>query len=153
MILTQTTMLSAYSCRLLNYSTQGPKKWYVMHNHVWDSQHAKFDDDDLNSFPGIACEGHTDRQGLVYRKLLQTNRKGVTWLWKQKRRAGAHKLLAVSPSTNVHSCNFWSISAAWLSCWASLGKLWAYGSVPVRPAQCSECSWKTKQQLSLTHSP
>ena len=30
-----------------------------MHYHVWGSYHAKFDDDDFNTFQGIACEGHT----------------------------------------------------------------------------------------------
>ena len=30
-------VLSAYSCILLNYFTQGKKKRYVMHSHDWDS--------------------------------------------------------------------------------------------------------------------
>ena len=33
-----------------------------MHSHVWGSYHAKFDDDDFNSFRRIACEGHTHTQ-------------------------------------------------------------------------------------------
>ena len=35
----------------------------VMHYHVWSSNRAKLDDDDLNGFRGIACEGHTHTQG------------------------------------------------------------------------------------------
>ena len=33
-----------------------------MHSHLRGSYRAKCDDDDFNSFRGIACEGHTDRQ-------------------------------------------------------------------------------------------
>ena len=33
-----------------------------MHYHVWGGHHAKFDDDDFNTFRGIACEGQTHRK-------------------------------------------------------------------------------------------
>ena len=36
-----------------------------MHYHIWGSYHAKFGDDDFNSFLGIAGEGHTHRQTLA----------------------------------------------------------------------------------------
>ena len=38
---------------------QGQYNYHVMHSHVWGNLCAKFDDDDINSFRGIACEGHT----------------------------------------------------------------------------------------------
>ena len=38
---------------------QGQYNSHMMHSHVWGSHHAKFDDDDFNSFQGITCEGHT----------------------------------------------------------------------------------------------
>ena len=31
----------------------------MIYSHVWGSHSAKFDDDDFNSFWGIACVGHT----------------------------------------------------------------------------------------------
>ena len=47
-------------CVTLNEG-QGQYNWHVMHAHVQGSHLAKFDDVDLNSFQGIACEGHTHR--------------------------------------------------------------------------------------------
>ena len=49
---------------------QGQYNEHVMHPHAWGSHHAKFDDDDLNSFGGIACEGHrhTDTVSVLYIK-------------------------------------------------------------------------------------
>ena len=41
-----------------------------MHSYVWSSHRASFDDD-FNSFPGIVCEGHAHRHGLIY-----VNKKG-----------------------------------------------------------------------------
>ena len=62
-----------------------------MHSHVRGSHRAKFDDDDFNSFRGIACEGradrHTDRLGsstLLFAKSLQTKQKYIQKT-KQKR--------------------------------------------------------------------
>ena len=73
---------------------------------------------------------------------------------KSKRKQGdgglAQEVPVLSPSASVHSCSFWSISATWLSCWASLGTLWVCGSAPDHPAQCSEYSWETKWWLHIS---
>ena len=59
-------------CVTLNES-QGQYNEHVMHSHVWGIHHAKFDDDDFNSFWGTACEGHThtQTQGVVYVNILK----------------------------------------------------------------------------------
>ena len=45
---------------------QGQYNENVMDYHAGGSHHAKFDDDDFNSFRGITSEGQTHRRGLDY---------------------------------------------------------------------------------------
>ena len=62
----------------------------MMHAHIRGSNRAKFDDDDdFNSFRGIACEGHTHRQTYSHRVgvkqqlsiyLSHTERLGVVYV-------------------------------------------------------------------------
>ena len=54
---TQTLIFMIMICVTLNEG-QVQYNWHVMHSHVWGSHRAEFDDDDFNSFRGIACDGH-----------------------------------------------------------------------------------------------
>ena len=64
-----------------------------MHSHIWGRHRAKFDDDDFNSFRGIACEGHkhthrhrhslgwTALKFALQTKSMWTCRNAQLWKW------------------------------------------------------------------------
>ena len=59
-----------------------------MHSHVWGSHRAKFDDDNSNSFRGIACEGqvHTQTRSRLILNFVKSNT-----LWTRKKNKQALK--------------------------------------------------------------
>ena len=74
----------------------------VMHSQAWGSHRVMFDDDNLNSFQGIAGEGHTDRQTDT-----QTDKVWSIWnfsqsllkLWKEKGSPTCTYVMAFLPSS------------------------------------------------------